>query len=404
MTATTDCYPHLGSRLSAFGPLRGKSTDEESRPCLHKNNAKPTFATPSSVPAPRPRRAKQPPPITPSATASSPPDLTLLDDPETAAEIEAKPRLFPVRHPPRTRPDRRDRPPRSPQTPDRPRRNRPPQRRPLQAPRIGHFPGHRRHPLRPLRHLARRTRPPRGIATMHLGAAWNQVAQTIDRMSRHEGRLSTQIDGKRRLLADLIASRPPAPAPQEPAPAPPKGPQKQLYKTNPISTHPQSLQRRRPRLQPKSSPPAPSPISRMRTAPSTRSRASRLHPGIRIVHWLSAGAGKQAGSVTTPGHVTIYRYWPGASLTPFSSTSVTQSACEPAQPKDEVGATRALRKASPKAPMGLVARRRSGHVCAIPRACHLRGCRRHGGCRHRGSARSGPAQDRGAAERDFQQR
>ena len=55
----------------------------------------------------------------------------------------------------------------------------------------------------------------RGIATMHLGAAWHQVGQTIDRMSRHEGRLSAQIDKKRRLLADLIASRPPAPVPQK---------------------------------------------------------------------------------------------------------------------------------------------------------------------------------------------
>ena len=38
---------------------------------------------------------------------------------------------------------------------------------------------------------------------------------TIDRMSRHESRLSAQIDKKRRLLADLIASRPPAPVPQK---------------------------------------------------------------------------------------------------------------------------------------------------------------------------------------------
>ena len=54
----------------------------------------------------------------------------------------------------------------------------------------------------------------RGIATMHLGAAWHQVGQTIDRMSRHEGRLSAHLDKKRRLLADLIASRPPALVPQ----------------------------------------------------------------------------------------------------------------------------------------------------------------------------------------------
>ena len=75
----------------------------------------------------------------------------------------------------------------------------------------------------------------RGVATMHLGAAWHQVAQTIDRMSRHEGRLSGQIDKKRRLLADLIASRPAAPVTQEPAPVPPspKGPQKATVQNEP---------------------------------------------------------------------------------------------------------------------------------------------------------------------------
>ena len=61
----------------------------------------------------------------------------------------------------------------------------------------------------------------RGVATMHLGAAWHQVAQTIDRMSRHEGRLSGQIDKKRRLLADLIASRPAVPVHPGTRPRPP---------------------------------------------------------------------------------------------------------------------------------------------------------------------------------------
>ena len=110
----------------------------------------------------------------------------------------------------------------------------------------------------------------RGIATMHLGAAWHQVAQTIDRMSRHESRLSAQIDKKRRLLADLIATRPQQAEP-EPAPVP-RSPQKATvqnepnFDLSPDNATPISKKPAPPPLRPPSRPI--SPISSANTTPS----------------------------------------------------------------------------------------------------------------------------------------